>query len=211
MSEPEQADHHLHRLQHRQQQHRHHPNQHHHDQRKQNLHQNLEHSHGITVTNTIGVKFGLPTVFEGDVSISTAISNDFKWGKTTSDTQAFSFTVPATALKYSEVTATATANRSEIELPFTITWKSKKSGYEIKSKGIYKGTTYWKGRTEIGQKPLDGESRSAEDGEVEEVDVEPEIEIISGGGAEERSLEGNGEGGDEYGKLTYGLRGWDVS
>ncbi|CAN9342518.1 unnamed protein product [Alternaria sp. RS040] len=144
--------------------------------------------------------FGWPSVVEGKVEISVAQTKDFKWGKQDSEIKTATLEIPATAKPFSKVTAIATATKSDIELPFTITWKSKKTGYEVKSKGVYKGTSYWNTITNLKQSQ-DGENRELDpfDGSEgwEEAEVISRTETTATN--EERSLDDEKTEGERKG------------
>jgi hypothetical protein len=150
----------------------------------------FEHLYGITITGTVRGSYGVPVVALGEVEMSVAVKAEIKWGEQTTDTHSISLEVPATAEPHSEVTAVATATKSDIEVPFTTTWKSKQTGYQVKTKGVYRGTTYWDIKSKIKENPF---------GENRELDLEDdsqgweEVESLSiteiSSGEQERSIE----------------------
>jgi hypothetical protein len=150
----------------------------------------FEHLYGITITGTVRGSYGVPVVALGEVELSVAVKAELKWGEQTTDTYSTTLEVPATAEPNSEVTAVATATKSDIEVPFTVTWKSKQTGYQVKTKGIYRGTSYWDIKSKIKENPF-GENRELdlEDDSQGWEEVEPLSITEIPSGEQERSLE----------------------
>lgn len=161
----------------------------------------LEYTLGITVTAETEISAGYAMLAEGKITISAAVKNEWKWGKTDTDTKTFTTTLNVAAKPWSEVTAIATATKSDIELPFTITWKSKKTGYEVKTQGVYKGTNYWNTKTKF--KPgEDGEDRELDPESQEWQEIEPIERVENVAGDEERSLDDGKWFYDTYSRST---------
>lgn len=141
----------------------------------------FEYTLGINVEVKAGIKATWARLVDAKIEVTTAVKSEWKWGTQNADTKTFTTTLAVAAKPWSEVTAIATATKSDIELPFTITWKSKKTGYEVQTKGVYKGTNYWNTKTTFKQVP-DGESREMdqddESQEWEEADVVERVENI---------------------------------
>jgi hypothetical protein len=162
----------------------------------------FEHTHGLTITGSAEGEYGVPMVANGKVKIEVSLSNEFKWGKHTNDTKTFTLAVPVVDKPWAEVTAMTTATKSDLEVSFTMTWKSVKTGYELKTKGVYKDTTYWDVKASIKQADT-GENREIDEEDPsqgwEEVDEEVHVETTASPATdEERTLDNEAfQGGDD--------------
>lgn len=132
-----------------------------------------------------------------NITIEVSQNNEWKIGEHIADTKAFTITVPVIAKPGTKVTATVTATKSELEVPYVMTWKSAKTGYQFKTEGVYRGTTYWDVKTVVKKDQLynaeDRDLDADEDsGEQEEEQVEADVRIESIGNSaegEERNLD----------------------
>ncbi|KAH8700498.1 hemolytic lectin [Talaromyces proteolyticus] len=93
--------------------------------------------------------FGVPGVAEDKVSVEATETVQYKTGSSTTSTTTQWKDVPVTAKAHSKVTATTTITRSNLAVPYTIYLKSKATGAEVTSSGIYKGVAFWDTRTQI--------------------------------------------------------------
>ncbi|KAI0441768.1 hypothetical protein F4803DRAFT_405290 [Xylaria telfairii] len=157
-----------------------------------------EHTHGVTVKGSFSWRIGVPVITgTNNITIEVSQNNEWKIGEHTADTKAFTVTVPVVAKPGTKVTATVTATKSELEVPYVMTWKSAKTGYQFKTEGIYRGTTYWDVQTVVKKDKLynaeDRDLDADEDSqEQEEEEVEADVRIESIGNSaegEERSLD----------------------
>lgn len=159
----------------------------------------FEHSWGLNIEVKAGVTFGWVKVIEGKLELTTAVKKEWKWGTQTSDTKTCTTTVNVAAKPWSKVTAIATATKSDIELPFTITWKSKKTGYKVQTKGVYKGTNYWNSETQFKQ-ATQSENREINPGDDSEEweEVEPIERVVTSVGYEDRSFDNDSVEGQNH-------------
>ncbi|KAI3316824.1 hypothetical protein HD806DRAFT_551312 [Xylariaceae sp. AK1471] len=161
-----------------------------------------EHTHGLAVKASFSWRFGVPVVADANnVTVEVSQHNEWKIGEHITETKSFTVTVPVIAKPGTKITATVTATKSEIEVPYVMTWKSAKTGYEFKTEGVYKGTSYWNVHTilkkdklynpdeEDENRDLDADEDSQEH-EEEEIQAEVHVETITDSAeGEERSLD----------------------
>jgi hypothetical protein len=148
----------------------------------------MEYTAGFSIKIGASVTSG-PPLMQASGSIEVTGSFEHKWGENTTNTVGFIGEVPLAASTGTRVHASVTATRSELEVPFTILWKSAKTGYGIKTQGVYKGTTFWNLDTRVDKEDAydaktDKENRELEDGEEGE-DGEEEMPAESTWAAEE--------------------------
>jgi hypothetical protein len=99
----------------------------------------FEHTSGFSAT--IGTEFsvGVPGIADGKVSMSATHTEEFKWGKTTKKGKGTAHTVQVQAEPNSTVVVTATINQTRINVPYTMTLKSRSTGHKITNRGIFHG------------------------------------------------------------------------
>jgi hypothetical protein len=104
----------------------------------------FEHQHGFSFALSATQKFGLPSVAQGEISVTAATQTNWTTGKkqTREDTQTYSFEFSAPAK--STVKATATVSRVKLDVPYSVTGKSKITGETITSKGVWRGVSVGK-------------------------------------------------------------------
>jgi len=99
----------------------------------------FEHTSGFSLT--IGTEFsvGVPGVAEGKISMSATHTEEFKWGNTTKKGKGTAHTIQVQAQPKSTVVVTATINQTRINVPYTMTLKSRSTGHKISNRGIFHG------------------------------------------------------------------------
>ncbi|KAF1837274.1 hypothetical protein BDW02DRAFT_645584 [Decorospora gaudefroyi] len=122
-----------------------------------------EKTNGLDITASITVSVGVPEVVGASSTISVSKTMDVKQGEHKTNSRAYGLTVPVIAPPNTRVSAQVTMTLTELEVPYTMTWKSAKTEYEFKTKGIYKGACYFNADCMASESPLDdsGENREA--------------------------------------------------
>jgi hypothetical protein len=99
----------------------------------------FEHEHGFTFEISAKQQWGLPTVAQGEISVTAATQHKWTEGKTQTAEDTRTYTFPVVAPRNSSVKARATVSRVKLDVPYTVTGKSKITGEIIKSTGVWRG------------------------------------------------------------------------
>jgi hypothetical protein len=94
---------------------------------------------GLEIGASTSFSCGVPLLAEGKVEVSAKVHTNLTWGKTNSTSQTWEASVPLTVPPNTHMRVTAIVTQSLIEVPFTTTWKSPKTGKTMTTKGIFKG------------------------------------------------------------------------
>ncbi|KAF2124569.1 hemolytic lectin LSLb [Dothidotthia symphoricarpi CBS 119687] len=99
----------------------------------------FEHTTGMSLTVGTELSVGVPGIAEGKISMSATHSEEFKWGSTTKTGKGTAYNFAVTAPPWTCVTAYATMNKSKMSVPYTMTLKSKSTGYKVVTEGVFHG------------------------------------------------------------------------
>jgi hypothetical protein len=94
---------------------------------------------GVEIGITTSFSCGVPMVAEGKVEVSAKVHTNQKWGTTNTTSQMWEASVPLTVPPYTHLRVTATVTESVLDVPFTTTWKSPKTGKTTTTKGMFRG------------------------------------------------------------------------
>ncbi|CAN9276535.1 unnamed protein product [Alternaria sp. RS040] len=94
---------------------------------------------GLEIGVTTSFSCGVPILAEGKVEVSAKVHTNLKWGTTNTTSQSWEASVPLTVPPHTHLRVTATVTQSILEVPFTTTWKSPKTGKTMTTKGIFSG------------------------------------------------------------------------
>ena len=94
---------------------------------------------GLEIGVTTSFKCGVPILAEGKVEVSAKVHTNLKWGSTNTTSQSWEASVPLTVPPHTHLRVTATVTESIMDVPFTTTWKSPKTGKTMTTKGIFRG------------------------------------------------------------------------
>lgn len=103
----------------------------------------FSHKFGHSITIGASGKVGIPLIAEGEVKLETTQTYEFSWGQQTTDSTVIGTKFNVTAPRNSRLTASAKVTRADVDVPFTVYFKSAATGYEVAIDGIYKGVSYW--------------------------------------------------------------------
>ncbi|KAI0185653.1 hypothetical protein EV127DRAFT_411938 [Xylaria flabelliformis] len=176
-----------------------------------------EQTHGVTIKASFTWRLGVPVVADtNNITLEVSQNNEWKTGEHISDTKTFTVTVPVIAKPGTKITATVTATKSELEVPYVMTWKSAKTGYQFKTKGVYKGTSYWNVETVVKKDKLyntdENRDLGPEDQEEEKVEAEVRVESMrQAAEGEERGFDDENlqDGDGAYDERTTQDNGYD--
>jgi len=98
---------------------------------------------GLTITVGAEFKTGIPFIAEGKVKTDVSVSTDFTWGKTSTTESQVGSSVEIEVPPRSSQKVIGVYKRSTINLNATIYSKSKRTGVEVITKAIYRGTPVW--------------------------------------------------------------------
>lgn len=119
-----------------------------------------ENSLSVKVGITTSFKTGLPIVGEGEVEISTEITDTYTWNGSSSETYEFDFSSTVSVPANTTLSCTIVVSMSEISLPYTLTGTLiYKSGHTTQGTlfGTYRGTT--SGHTSTMYSPVDSSAQ----------------------------------------------------
>ncbi|PSN61327.1 hypothetical protein BS50DRAFT_578688 [Corynespora cassiicola Philippines] len=94
---------------------------------------------GLELGVSTQVSCGVPMLAEGKVEVSAKVHSNLKWGSTNVRSQSWEATVNLKVPGGKTIRVTATVTESILNVPFVSTWKSKKTGQTMTTKGIFKG------------------------------------------------------------------------
>lgn len=93
---------------------------------------------GLEIGVTTSFSCGVPVLAEGKVEVSAKVHTNLKWGSTNTTTQSWQATVNLVIPPRSKMRVIATVTQTLMDVPFTVTWKSK-LGKKITNKGTFTG------------------------------------------------------------------------
>lgn len=103
----------------------------------------FNYTYGYAITIGASGKVGIPLVAEGEVKVETTQSHEFSWGLETTNSKVFETKFTVVAPPKSKITATGKVTRADVDVPFTVHFKSIATGHEVAIDGTYKGVTFW--------------------------------------------------------------------
>ncbi|KAI9243024.1 hypothetical protein BY458DRAFT_448445, partial [Sporodiniella umbellata] len=103
----------------------------------------FEHTHGFEMSIGTTFKTGIPFIAEGEIKIDASTKHEWKYGEQTSFEKSYQNELPVQCAPFKKIIAKASVTESIINIPYKITWKSKRMGTKISSEGIYKGVSTW--------------------------------------------------------------------
>lgn len=117
----------------------------------------FEHEHGFSIGVGASFKAGIPFVGEGEVQVSATTEHTWTFGTTETIGKTYEARFPVNAPPYSRVVAKGIVQRGELEVPYRVVSRGKKSGVEVHSGGTWSGVTTWDLQFEVSELPDDGE------------------------------------------------------
>lgn len=103
----------------------------------------FSHEHGISVKTISDIKFGAPFIGAAGIRLELSYTNKFTFGTEETTTEERVFDVPIDCKPFTHIEATVTVNESTINVPYTMTLKSKTSGKTTTSSGTFTGVNHW--------------------------------------------------------------------
>ncbi|KAI4953947.1 hypothetical protein J4E91_001656 [Alternaria rosae] len=107
---------------------------------------------GLELGVTASFSAGILILAEGKVEISAKIHTNVTFGHTKTTSELWEASVNLTVPAHTTYKVDASITESLLEVPFTSTWKSKKSGVTMTTKGTYKGNSF--GELKTNYKPV---------------------------------------------------------
>ncbi|KAG8985086.1 hypothetical protein FRB94_012017 [Tulasnella sp. JGI-2019a] len=103
----------------------------------------FEYALGFAITIGATFKADIPIVAGAELSVSTSLSNKWKWGEQNSFSKSYTATFLVKAGPHQTVRAVSTVNKGDIEVPYTIYLSSKGTGAKTETKGVWRGVSTW--------------------------------------------------------------------
>ncbi len=109
---------------------------------------------GIQIKRGYEFKCALPSAGEIKGSVELSASLGRKWGETNKETRTYKISFPVVCPPGKEVRATATITQATLRVPYVMKLRSKVSGRETESGGIWEGVTSWGLKENLEEFPL---------------------------------------------------------
>lgn len=104
---------------------------------------NFEYSQGFSIKLGMEFSVGIPFFAESKFNVETTLDQSWTFGETKQFEKRYSQEFPLTALPKSKIKATASVNKGNLNVPYIMTLKSKRTGFKVETKGIFSGVSTW--------------------------------------------------------------------
>ncbi|KAJ7301694.1 hypothetical protein DFH08DRAFT_906498 [Mycena albidolilacea] len=103
----------------------------------------FSHTEGFSLTVGMSFSAGVPLFGESEFHMDLSVSTSMSWGKESSFQKSFTAEFPVKAAPHSSVRAVSTVHVGTLEVPYTMTLRSRRTGITVVSSGTWHGVSAW--------------------------------------------------------------------